>query len=61
MINRPEKRNAFTPKTGLLLFIPESFGSQFPVSELSLCFADAHDDPAVGVVVLTGKEWNPDH
>ncbi len=39
-INRPHKRNAFTPRT---------------VQELSLCFADARDDPAVGVVVLTGE------
>ncbi|KAL4526601.1 hypothetical protein Ndes2526A_g01044 [Nannochloris sp. 'desiccata'] len=40
IINRPEKRNAFTPRT---------------VQELSLCFADARDDPAVGVVILTGE------
>jgi 1,4-dihydroxy-2-naphthoyl-CoA synthase len=39
-INRPHKRNAFTPRT---------------VQEMSLCFADARDDPAVGVVVLTGE------
>lgn len=38
-INRPHKRNAFTPLT---------------VREMSLCFADARDDPAIGVVVLTG-------
>lgn len=38
-INRPEKRNAFRPRT---------------VHELSLCFADARDDPDVGVIVLTG-------
>ena len=38
-INRPHKRNAFTPRT---------------VTELSLCFTDARNDPAVGVVVLTG-------
>lgn len=40
IINRPHKRNAFTPLT---------------VREMSLCFADARDDPAVGVVVLTGE------
>ena len=39
-INRPEKRNAFTPRT---------------VHELSLCFSDARDDPAVGVIILTGS------
>ncbi|EFN52039.1 hypothetical protein CHLNCDRAFT_139232 [Chlorella variabilis] len=39
-INRPEKRNAFTPRT---------------VMEMSLCFADAREDPAVGVVILTGE------
>ena len=38
-INRPHKRNAFRPRT---------------VQELSLCFADARDDPDVGVVILTG-------
>eukprot|EP00955_Chlamydomonas_euryale_P114000 366245-Chlamydomonas_euryale.AAC.35 len=38
-INRPEKRNAFRPET---------------VTELSMCFADARDDPAVGVIILTG-------
>jgi len=38
-INRPEVRNAFRPKT---LF------------ELSEAFAHAHEDPAVGVVILTG-------
>lgn len=37
--NRPEKRNAFRPRT---------------VLELSLCFADARDDPDVGVIILTG-------
>ncbi|PNH09997.1 1,4-Dihydroxy-2-naphthoyl-CoA synthase, peroxisomal [Tetrabaena socialis] len=37
-INRPERRNAFRPRT---------------VQELSLCFSDARDDPTVGVVVLT--------
>ncbi len=40
-INRPHKRNAFTPLT---------------VREMSLCFADARDDPAIGVVVLTGDK-----
>ncbi len=39
VINRPHKRNAFTPLT---------------VREMSLCFADARDDPAIGVIVLTG-------
>ena len=38
-INRPEVRNAFRPQT---LF------------ELKACFTDAHEDPAVGVIVLTG-------
>ncbi len=38
-INRPEVRNAFRPKT---LF------------ELEAAFKDAREDPAVGVVVLTG-------
>ena len=38
-INRAEKRNAFTPLT---------------IQELSLCLADARDDPKVGVIVLTG-------
>jgi len=38
-INRPEVRNAFRPQT---------------VFELSRAFSDARDDPAVGVVVLTG-------
>lgn len=38
-INRPDKRNAFTPRT---------------VQEMSWCFADARDDPTVGVVILTG-------
>ena len=35
VINRPERRNAFTPRT---------------VREMSWCFADARDDSAVGVV-----------
>ncbi|GAB4823048.1 hypothetical protein N2152v2_010094 [Parachlorella kessleri] len=39
-INRPHKRNAFTPRTN---------------HEMSLCFADARDDPEVGVVILTGE------
>ncbi|KAF8072883.1 TSTA3 [Scenedesmus sp. PABB004] len=39
-INRPEKRNAFTPRT---------------VTEMSRCFTDARDDPKVGVVILTGE------
>ena len=38
-INRPEVRNAFRPLT---------------VSEMSRAFADARDDPAIGVVILTG-------
>ncbi len=38
-INRPHKRNAFTPKT---------------VNELLNAFADAQEDPAIGVVLLTG-------
>ncbi|GBF90170.1 naphthoate synthase [Raphidocelis subcapitata] len=38
-INRPDKRNAFRPRT---------------VTEMSLCFADARDDPSIGVVILTG-------
>ncbi|HYO95101.1 MAG TPA: 1,4-dihydroxy-2-naphthoyl-CoA synthase [Polyangiaceae bacterium] len=38
-INRPQVRNAFRPQT---------------VSEMSRAFADARDDPEVGVVVLTG-------
>ncbi len=39
-INRPEKRNAFTPLT---------------IQELSLCLADARDDPKVGVIILAGE------
>ncbi|PSC70136.1 naphthoate synthase [Micractinium conductrix] len=39
-IDRPEKRNAFTPRT---------------VMEMTWCFADAREDPAVGVVVLRGE------
>lgn len=38
-INRPEKRNAFTPRT---------------IQELSWCFSDVRDDMRVGVVILTG-------
>ena len=38
-INRPHKRNAFTPDT---------------VSELIAAFRDAWDDTSVGVVLLTG-------
>jgi naphthoate synthase len=38
-INRPEVRNAFRPQT---LF------------ELKEAFAEAHEDPAIGVVILTG-------
>ncbi|MBM3862444.1 MAG: 1,4-dihydroxy-2-naphthoyl-CoA synthase [Verrucomicrobia bacterium] len=38
-INRPEVRNAFRPKT---------------VSEMLRAFDLAHEDPAVGVVILTG-------
>ena len=39
-INRPSRRNAFTPRT---------------VMEMSACFDDARDDARVGVVVLTGS------
>src|SRR6201990_1803664 len=39
-INRPEVRNAFRPQT---LF------------SLQKCFEDAREDPAVGVIILTGK------
>jgi len=38
-INRPEVRNAFRPQT---------------VSDMEDAFADARDDPAIGVVILTG-------
>ncbi len=38
-INRPEVRNAFRPKT---------------ISELSDAFAHAHEDPNIGVIILTG-------
>lgn len=39
-INRPEKRNAFTPRT---------------IHELSLCFSDARDDSSIGAIILTGE------
>lgn len=39
-INRPEVRNAFRPKT---------------VMELIEAFADAREDPAIGVIILTGQ------
>ena len=38
-INRPEKRNAFRPRT---------------VAEMADALADAREDPAIGVVLLTG-------
>ena len=38
-INRPERRNAFTPQT---------------TQEMMRCFDDARDDPRIGVVILTG-------
>ncbi len=38
-INRPEKRNAFRPET---------------VAEMGDAFADAREDPTIGVVLLTG-------
>src|SRR5256885_14844427 len=38
-INRPEVHNAFRPKT---------------VFEMKEAFADAHEDPEVGVVLFTG-------
>ena len=38
-INRPHRRNAFTPDT---------------VAELIEAFVDAREDPSVGVVLLTG-------
>jgi naphthoate synthase len=38
-INRPQVRNAFRPET---------------VQELSAAFADARDDPDIGVIILTG-------
>lgn len=39
-INRPQVRNAFRPQT---------------IFDMSAAFADARDDPAVGVVILTGE------
>ncbi len=39
-INRPQVRNAFRPQT---------------VMELSRAFADAREDPEVGVIILTGQ------
>ncbi|MEI3599224.1 MULTISPECIES: 1,4-dihydroxy-2-naphthoyl-CoA synthase [unclassified Oceanobacillus] len=39
-INRPEKRNAFTPLT---------------VNEMIDAFSDARDDSSIGVIVLTGQ------
>ena len=39
VINRESKRNAFTPMT---------------IQELSICLADARDDPKIGVIILTG-------
>src|SRR5713101_1528438 len=39
-INRPEVRNAFRPET---------------IFELQEAFADARDDPSIGVVLLTGE------
>ncbi|MDR0514955.1 MAG: 1,4-dihydroxy-2-naphthoyl-CoA synthase [Coriobacteriaceae bacterium] len=46
-INRPERRNAFTPLT---------------VSELTHAFTRARDDAAIGVIILTGAnhEGNPE-
>jgi hypothetical protein len=38
-INRPERRNAFTPRT---------------IHELSLCFTHARNDTSIGVVILRG-------
>jgi len=40
VINRPEVRNAFRPET---------------VREMQAAFADARDDPAIGVVILAGQ------
>jgi len=39
-INRPEVRNAFRPET---------------VQEMQKAFADARDDPDIGVIILTGQ------
>ena len=38
-INRPEVRNAFRPET---------------IFELKQAFGEAHDDPSIGVIILTG-------
>jgi naphthoate synthase len=40
VINRPEKRNAFTPLT---------------IEELQCAFTDIRNDPEIGVAILTGK------
>ncbi|KAK9826475.1 hypothetical protein WJX81_002912 [Elliptochloris bilobata] len=40
IINRPERRNAFRPRT---------------TTEMLRCFDDARNDPDVGVVILTGQ------
>ncbi|MDB4058953.1 1,4-dihydroxy-2-naphthoyl-CoA synthase [Flavobacteriaceae bacterium] len=42
--NRPEVRNAFRPKT---------------TSELYAAFYDAHEDPSIGVVLLSGEGPSP--
>lgn len=39
-INRPHKRNAFTPLT---------------VTEMGRCMTDAQNDPSIGVIILTGQ------
>jgi naphthoate synthase len=39
-INRPERRNAFTPQT---------------VTEMRRALFDARDDPTIGVIILTGE------
>ena len=39
-INRPHKRNAFTPLT---------------IQEMSSCFTDARDGPQIGVIILAGE------
>ena len=88
-INRPEKRNAFTPRTGAwagqlppprlhlsfvlaavqaccclwpastrivtTLFCYSPCPGHAAVMEMSWCFADAREDPAVGVIILTGE------
>ena len=62
-INRPERRNAFTPRTGALLAHAQparppradaSVVCSGTVKELSWCFRDARDDSRVGIVILTG-------